>query len=76
MRTPVLMMNGRHDLAYPLESSQMPLLNTLGTPRADKKHVLLEAGHAMVGFAASTRESLDWLDHYLGPVPAPVVPRQ
>jgi len=76
VRIPVLMMNGRYDLAYPLETCQMPLLNTLGTPAADKKHVLLEAGHAMVGFPATTRESLDWLDRYLGPVQVPVVPRQ
>jgi eukaryotic-like serine/threonine-protein kinase len=76
VHTPVLMMNGRYDLAYPVESSQIPLLNTLGTPKADKRHVLLEAGHAMVGFAASTRESLDWLDRYLGPVQVPVVARQ
>ena len=73
---PVLMMNGRYDLDYPLETCQKPLLNALGTPPADKKLVLLEAGHAMVGFPASTRESLDWLDRYLGPVPIPITQRQ
>jgi len=40
-----------------------------GASPADKKLVLLEAGHAMVGFPATTRESLEWLDRYLGPVP-------
>ena len=29
----------------------------------------------MVGFPATTRESLDWLDRYLGPVPMPLVRR-
>ena len=72
---PVLMMNGRYDLHYSLEASQKPLWNALGTPPADKKQVLLEAGHAMVGFPASTRESLDWLDRYLGPVPIPITQR-
>lgn len=67
-RVPVLMMNGRYDLGFPLETSQRPLLNAFGAARADKKLVLLEAGHAMVGFPASTRESLEWLDRYLGPV--------
>ena len=72
---PVLMMNGRYDLAFPLETSQKPLLNAFGAAPRDKKLVLLEAGHAMVGFPASTRESLDWLDRYLGPVPMPSIKR-
>jgi hypothetical protein len=65
------MLNGRYDLAFPLETSQKPLLNLFGAAANDKKLVLLEAGHAMVGFPASTRESLEWLDRYLGPVPMP-----
>ena len=68
---PILMLNGRYDLAFPLETSQKPLLNLFGAAANDKKLVLLEAGHAMVGFPASTRESLEWLDRYLGPVPMP-----
>jgi dienelactone hydrolase len=76
VRIPVLMMNGRYDLGLPVETAQKPLLNALGTPPADKKLVLLEAGHAMVGFPASTRESLDWLDRYLGAVPNPILQRR
>jgi dienelactone hydrolase len=68
-RTPVLMLNGRYDLVFDLETSQRPLLRLLGASPADKKLVLLEASHAMVGFPAATRESLGWLDRYLGPVP-------
>jgi dienelactone hydrolase len=67
-KTPVLMMNGRYDNTYPLETSGRPLMDLFGAPRADKKLVLLESGHAMVGFPASTRESLAWLERYLGPV--------
>ena len=64
------MMNGRYDLEIDLELSQRPLFNLLAAPAADKKLVLIEAGHAMVGFAVTKRESLDWLDRYLGPVAA------
>jgi len=67
--TPVMMLNGRYDLVFDLETSQRPLLQLFGASPANKKLVLLEAGHAMVGFPATTRESLDWLDRYLGPVP-------
>ncbi len=67
-KTPVLMMNGRYDNRFPLEASGRPLINLFGAPRADKKLVILETGHAMVGFPATTRESLAWLDRYLGPV--------
>lgn len=67
-KTPVLMMNGRYDNTYPFETSARPLMDLFAAPRADKKLVLLESGHAMVGFPASTRESLAWLDRYLGPV--------
>ena len=72
-RTPVLMLNGRYDLGLPVEQSQKALFNLLGTAAKDKKHVLLEAGHAMVGFPASTRESLNWLDRYLGQAPMPLL---
>jgi formylglycine-generating enzyme required for sulfatase activity/dienelactone hydrolase/predicted Ser/Thr protein kinase len=72
-RVPILMMNGRYDLAFPLETSQKPLFNLFGAAANDKKLVLLEAGHAMVGFPASTRESLAWLERYLGPVPMPLL---
>jgi dienelactone hydrolase len=70
-KTPVLMMNGRYDSTFPFETSARPLMDLFAAPRADKKLVLLESGHAMVGFPASTRESLAWLDRYLGPVRSP-----
>ena len=72
-RTPVLMMNGRYDVAFPVETSSKPLFDLFGTASTDKRFVLLEAGHAMVGIPSSIRESLDWLDRYLGPVPMPLV---
>ena len=68
MTIPVLMLNGRYDGSFPLESSQRPLFHFLGTPAKDKKHVIYEGGHSAFPRPAAVRESLDWLDKYLGPV--------
>jgi serine/threonine protein kinase/dienelactone hydrolase len=65
---PVLMLNGRYDSYFPVESSQLPLFRLLGTPYRDKKHVLYEGGHHDYPRAPLVRESLDWLDKYLGQV--------
>jgi pimeloyl-ACP methyl ester carboxylesterase len=66
---PVLMINGRSDFTFPLERSQLPLLRALGTPAKDKKHVLLDGGHATpVAQPELIKAYLDWLDQYLGPV--------
>jgi dienelactone hydrolase/predicted Ser/Thr protein kinase len=67
VRVPVLMLNGRYDHFFPVESSQLPLFRLLGTPERDKRHVIYETGHA-VPRKEFIRESLDWLDKYLGPV--------
>jgi formylglycine-generating enzyme required for sulfatase activity/predicted esterase len=67
VKLPVLMVNGRHDNYFPVESSQLPLFRLLGTPEADKRHVIYESGHAVFG-KDLIRPSLDWLDKYLGPV--------
>ena len=67
VRVPVLMINGRYDFAHPLETSQQPLFRALGTPAANKRHVVLNSGH-VPPWPDVVRESLDWLDRYLGPV--------
>jgi len=36
----------------------------------DKKHVVYEAGHCNLPQQEEVRESLNWLDKYLGPVPS------
>ncbi len=68
VRIPVLMLNGRYDAVFPVESSQRPLFQFLGTPATDKRHVIYEAGHADLPKAALIQESIRWLDTYLGPV--------
>jgi formylglycine-generating enzyme required for sulfatase activity/predicted esterase/predicted Ser/Thr protein kinase len=65
---PVLMLNGRYDGSFPLESSQRPLFHFLGTPAIDKKHVVYEGGHSAFLRPEAVRECLDWLDKYMGPV--------
>ena len=66
---PVLMLGGRHDYIFPLETSQKPLFDHLGTPPAHKRHVVMEAGHTLPRNEV-IREVLAWLDRYLGPVAA------
>jgi len=67
MKTPALLLNGRYDFFFPVDTSQIPLFRLLGTPEKDKRQVIFESGHA-VPAKDLIRESLDWLDKYLGPV--------
>jgi dipeptidyl aminopeptidase/acylaminoacyl peptidase len=71
VKLPVLMLNGRYDLVFPLESSVRPMFQLLGTPPGDKLLRVYESDHG-VPRAELIRESLAWLDRYLGPV-APAV---
>jgi dienelactone hydrolase len=61
---PVLMINGRYD-SY--ETEQLPLLRWLGTPAKDKRHAVFDTGH-IPARDDIIKETLDWLDRYLGPV--------
>jgi len=66
---PVLMIGGRQDYVLPLEESQKPLFERLGTPAEHKRHVIFDAGHvADLPRGQVLREVLAWLDKYLGPV--------
>lgn len=67
IRTPVLMLNGKYDFFFPSETAQRPFFEHLGTPAADKRWSLHEGGHD-VPRTVLIRESLAWLDKYLGPV--------
>jgi formylglycine-generating enzyme required for sulfatase activity/dienelactone hydrolase len=69
VRIPVLMLNGRYDYTFPLDSSQRPFFRWLGTPENDKRHVVDDSAHdVMVNRTQVVKEVLSWLDHYLGPV--------
>ena len=70
VRTPVLMVNGKEDFFFPVETSQVPMFEFLGTPDEDKEHRLYPGGHGLFGlFSKQIRgDVLGWLDRYLGPV--------
>jgi dienelactone hydrolase len=67
VRIPVIMLNGRYDHYFPVETAQRPMFVLLGTPDADKKWVVYEGGH-FVPRDQLVRETLAWLDRYLGTV--------
>jgi serine/threonine protein kinase/formylglycine-generating enzyme required for sulfatase activity/dienelactone hydrolase len=67
VQVPVLMLNGRYDFIWPGPTAQEPMFRLLGTPREQKRRVVYEVGHDIPQNEA-IKESLDWLDRYLGPV--------
>jgi dienelactone hydrolase len=67
LRQPMLMVNGRYDFFFPVDTTQLPLFKLLGSPAGQKRHVIFESGHVPPNDLLA-REELDWLDRYLGPV--------
>ncbi len=67
VKQPTLMLNGALDYFFPRETSQRPMFELLGTPASDKKWLLFPGGHT-VPRTEMIKESLAWLDRYLGPV--------
>ena len=66
VKIPVLMLNGRYDFVFPVESSQAPMFRLLGTPESHKQHLLFDSGHSIPRKELIT-ETLRWFDSYLGP---------
>jgi predicted esterase len=67
VKLPVLIIDGRYDFEFPVETFQKPMVRWLGTPEAEKRYVLFDTGHVPPRNGI-IRETLDWLDHYLGAV--------
>ncbi|MFQ5524675.1 MAG: SUMF1/EgtB/PvdO family nonheme iron enzyme [Thermoanaerobaculia bacterium] len=65
--TPTLMISGRYDYVRKIDTEQMPIFDLLATPAEHKRFAILEGGH-VPPWNDVIRESLDWLDRYLGPV--------
>ena len=64
---PVLMLNGEIDYITPLNTAQLPLYARLGT--VTKRHRIFPGGHGSFwtnSRSQMVKESLDWLDRYLG----------
>lgn len=64
---PTLMLNGKHDMFFPLETAQKPMFDLLGTPAEHKKMIVYEVGH-LVPRLDFVKETLAWYDTYLGKV--------
>jgi alpha-beta hydrolase superfamily lysophospholipase len=64
---PVLQLSGRYDYNFPDETSSQPFFRTLGTPANQKRRVVYDTGHNLPTNEA-VKETLDWLDRYLGPI--------
>jgi len=67
IRIPVLMLNGEYDMTFPLELAVRPLYDMLGTDPGEKELKIYPTDH-YIPQDEVIRESLDWLDTYLGPV--------
>lgn len=65
---PVLFLAGRYDYVFPVQTSQHPLFDLLGTPEPHKRHVTLDGGHWPLPQSQWIPEALEWLEQYLGPV--------
>ena len=67
VKIPVLMLNGKNDTFFPIETAQKPLFNLLGSGVGNKEMKIYEGGH-LVPFGDLMKESVSWYDKYLGPV--------
>jgi len=67
VKQPVLMLNGHYDFFFPEQTTQVPFYNLLGSPKEQKKRMVYDTGHA-VPRNELIKQTLDWLDLYLGPV--------
>ena len=64
---PTLMLNGRDDFIFPLETVAKPLFTLLGAP-ADRKRLAIHDGGHVPPLNDLIRDVLGWFDQYLGPV--------
>ncbi len=63
---PTLMLNGRYDYRFPVETNLKPFFNIIGTNEEDKRLCIYETDH-YVAKSDMIREVLGWLDKYFGP---------
>ena len=70
IQVPVLMLNGQIDPIYPVQKSQEPMFQLLGTPI--KEHFIHPNGHHMLPPELKFARTLRWFDQHLGaPAKAP-----
>ncbi len=68
VRAPFLLLGSKWDPIFPHETSQKPMIELLGTPPQDKEWFVYDGGSHHMPVDIVARESLAWLDRYLGPV--------
>ena len=61
------MLTGKYDSLIPLETHSKPMFDFLGTPAEHKLHIVYDTDH-FIPRNELIKESLDFLDRYLGPV--------
>jgi len=64
---PTVMLNGEFDFFFPVETSQKPMYELLGTPDQDKAYMVYPGAHS-VPRTELMKQVLAWLDRYLGQV--------
>jgi eukaryotic-like serine/threonine-protein kinase len=67
IKIPTIMLNAKYDQIFPTATSQKPFFRLLGTQPDRKRYVVYEGGHILPR-TQLIRESMNWLDKYLGPV--------
>ena len=67
VKKPTLMLNGRYDTLFPPETASKPMFDLLGTPAEDKQQKWYDTDH-IPPVNEFIKETLAWLDKYLGPV--------
>jgi hypothetical protein len=67
VKIPTLILNGKYDTLFPYQTSSKPLFELLRTPKAQKELKLYETDH-IPPRNEMIKETLAWLDRYLGPV--------
>jgi dienelactone hydrolase/predicted Ser/Thr protein kinase len=67
VKIPTLMLNGKYDFTLPLETYVKPMYELLGTPDQHKVLKVYETDH-FIPRNEVIKETLAWLDRYLGPV--------
>jgi len=67
VKVPTLILDGKYDTLSPYETSQEPMFDLLGTPPERKQLKSYETDH-IPPRNEFVKETLAWLDRYLGPV--------
>ncbi|MGB5880391.1 MAG: hypothetical protein WBH85_10215, partial [Thermoanaerobaculia bacterium] len=63
---PTVMINGELDFFFPIETSQKPFYDLLGTPVEHKRYVVFPGTHS-ISTPEMIKEVLAWLDRYSKP---------